>query len=47
MLLARAGLLAPLARPRLLRNLPKTRKRMYGMGYQDIGKLPLAAHAAV
>jgi len=39
--LARAGLLAPLAGPRLLRNLPKTRKRMYGMGYQDIRKLPL------
>jgi pimeloyl-ACP methyl ester carboxylesterase len=40
-LLARAGLLAPLAGPRMLRNLRATRKRMYGMGYQDIGKLPL------
>jgi pimeloyl-ACP methyl ester carboxylesterase len=39
--LARAGLLAPLVGPRLLRNLPATRKRAYGMGYQDIGKLPL------
>jgi pimeloyl-ACP methyl ester carboxylesterase len=40
-LLARAGLLAPVFGPRLLRNLPKTRKRAYGIGYQDIGKLPL------
>jgi len=40
-LLARAGLLAPLAGPRLLRNLPATRKRLYGMGYQDISSLPL------
>ena len=39
--LARAGLLAPLVGPRLLRNLPATRKRAYGMGYQDIGTLPL------
>jgi len=39
--LARAGLFAPLFGPRLLRNLPATRKRAYGMGYQDIGKLPL------
>jgi len=39
--LARAGLLAPLAGPRLLRDLSKARKRMYGMGYQDIAKLPL------
>jgi len=39
--LARAGLLAPLLGPRLLRNLPKARKRVYGLGYQDIGKLPL------
>jgi pimeloyl-ACP methyl ester carboxylesterase len=40
-LLARAGLLAPLIGPRLLRNLPAARKRSYGLGYQDIGKLPL------
>ena len=39
--LARAGLFAPLFGPRLLRNLPATRKRAYGTGYQDIGKLPL------
>jgi len=39
--LTQAGLLAPLFGPRLLRNLPATRKRAYGMGYQDIGKLPL------
>jgi len=39
--LARAGLFAPLFGPRLLRNLPATRKRTYGMGYQDIGNLPL------
>ncbi len=25
----------------MLRDLPATRKRAYGMGYQDIGKLPL------
>lgn len=40
-LLARAGLFAPLAGPRLLRNLRRTRKLMYGIGYQDISKLPL------
>lgn len=40
-LAARAGLFAPLAGPRLLRNLPATRKRLYGRGYTDIGKLPL------
>lgn len=40
-LLARAGLLAPLAGPRLLRNLRRTRKLVYGTGYQDIEKLPL------
>jgi pimeloyl-ACP methyl ester carboxylesterase len=40
-LLARAGLIAPLAGPRLLRNLPATRKRVFGRGYQDIGRLPL------
>jgi pimeloyl-ACP methyl ester carboxylesterase len=39
--LARAGLLAPLSGPRSLRNLPATRRRMYGIGYQDISKLPL------
>jgi pimeloyl-ACP methyl ester carboxylesterase len=40
-LLARAGLFAPLSVPRLLRNLPASRKRLYGIGYQDIGTLPL------
>jgi pimeloyl-ACP methyl ester carboxylesterase len=40
-LLARAGLLAPLVGPRLLRNLPVARKRMFGKAYQDIGRLPL------
>jgi pimeloyl-ACP methyl ester carboxylesterase len=40
-LLARAGLLTPLFGPRLLRNLRAARRRMYGIGYQDIGKLPL------
>ena len=40
-LLARAGLFAPLAGPRLLRNLPATRKRLYGKGFQDIGRLPI------
>jgi pimeloyl-ACP methyl ester carboxylesterase len=40
-LLARAGLLAPLFGPGLLRNLPATRKRVYGKGFQDIDKLPL------
>jgi len=39
--LARAGLFAPLSGPRVLRNLPATRRRMYGIGYQDIGTLPL------
>ena len=39
--LARAGLLAPLSGPRVLRNLRATRRRMYGIGYQDISKLPL------
>jgi len=39
--LARAGLFAPLSGPRVLRNLPTTRRRMYGIGYQDISKLPL------
>jgi pimeloyl-ACP methyl ester carboxylesterase len=40
-LLARAGLLAPLSGPRVLRNLTASRKRMYGIGYQDVSKLPL------
>jgi pimeloyl-ACP methyl ester carboxylesterase len=40
-LLARAGLLAPLSGPRVLRNLPATRRRVYGIGYQDVSKLPL------
>jgi len=39
--LARAGLFAPLSGPRVLRNLPTTRRLMYGIGYQDISKLPL------
>jgi len=39
--LARAGLLAPLSGPRVLRNLPASRRRLYGIGYQDISKLPL------
>jgi pimeloyl-ACP methyl ester carboxylesterase len=40
-LMARAGLFAPLTGPRLLRNLPATRKRMFGKTYQDIDRLPL------
>ena len=40
-LAARAGLLAPLMGPRVLRNLKTSRKRMYGIGYQDVTKLPL------
>lgn len=40
-LAARAGLFAPLVGPRLLRNLPAARKRLYGRGYQDIDRLPL------
>lgn len=39
--LARAGLLAPLLGPRLLRDVASSRKRMFGMGYQDVGTLPL------
>jgi pimeloyl-ACP methyl ester carboxylesterase len=39
--LARAGLLAPLMGPRLLRNLPAARKRFAGGGFQDVEKLPL------
>jgi pimeloyl-ACP methyl ester carboxylesterase len=38
-LLARLGLLAPLA-TRLTRDVPRAKKRVYGMGYQDISKLP-------
>jgi pimeloyl-ACP methyl ester carboxylesterase len=38
-LLAKAGLLAPLSR-RMVRDIPRARKRVYGMGYQDIAKLP-------
>ena len=33
--------IVPSTEARLLRNLPKARKRVYGLGYQDIGKLPL------
>jgi pimeloyl-ACP methyl ester carboxylesterase len=40
-LLARAGLFAPLAGPRLLNNLPATRKRMFGKYYENIDRLPL------
>src|SRR5215470_3339484 len=39
--LARAGLLAPLLGPRLLRNLPKARKRIAGGAFQDVERLPL------
>lgn len=38
-LLARLGLLAPLA-TRMARDIPRSKKRVYGMGYQDISKLP-------
>jgi pimeloyl-ACP methyl ester carboxylesterase len=38
-LLARLGLLAPLA-TRLTHNIPRAKKLVYGMGYQDISKLP-------
>ena len=38
-LLARLGLLAPLA-ARMARDIPRGKKRVYGMGYQDISKLP-------
>ena len=40
-LAARAGLMAPLSGPRLLRNLPGSRKRRFGIGYQDVTSLPL------
>ncbi len=39
LLLARLGLLAPLMR-RLLRDIPRARKRFYAGGYQDVGQLP-------
>jgi pimeloyl-ACP methyl ester carboxylesterase len=39
-LMARAGLVARMG-PRLLRDLPKARKRFYGTGYSDVSKLPL------
>jgi pimeloyl-ACP methyl ester carboxylesterase len=39
-LLARAGLLARTG-PRLLRDLPRARQRVYGSGYQDVARLPL------
>jgi pimeloyl-ACP methyl ester carboxylesterase len=38
-LLARLGLLAPIAQ-RLTRNIPRAKKIVYGMGYQDISNLP-------
>jgi len=38
-LLARLGLLAPIA-TRMTRDIPRGKKRIYGMGYQDISKLP-------
>ena len=38
-LLARMGLLAPLA-PRLVRDIPRARKRAFGSVYQDIANLP-------
>lgn len=38
-LLARLGLLAPIA-ARMARDVPRGKKRIYGMGYQDISKLP-------
>ena len=38
-LLARLGLLAPIAQ-RMTRDIPRGKKRIYGMGYQDISKLP-------
>jgi pimeloyl-ACP methyl ester carboxylesterase len=38
-LLARMGLFAPLA-PRMVRDITKGRKRVYGSGYQDVANLP-------
>lgn len=40
-LLARAGLLAPLTGPRLLGNLPTARKRLYASGFENPARLPL------
>jgi pimeloyl-ACP methyl ester carboxylesterase len=40
-LLARAGLLAPLMGPRLLHDLPAARRRVYAKGFQDVECLPL------
>ena len=39
-LLARMGLFARLA-PRLMRDIPRARKRAFGSGYQDVANLPL------
>jgi pimeloyl-ACP methyl ester carboxylesterase len=39
-LLARAGLLAPMIGPRLLRNLPAARKRLYGKGFRTSKSCP-------
>jgi pimeloyl-ACP methyl ester carboxylesterase len=38
-LLARMGLFAPLA-PRMVRDITKGRKRVYGSGYEDVANLP-------
>ncbi len=40
-LLARAGLLTPLAGPRLLRDLHGARKRLFGKTFEDIERMPL------
>ncbi len=40
-LMARAGLLAPVFGPGLLRDLTTARKRVYAKGFQDIERLPL------
>jgi pimeloyl-ACP methyl ester carboxylesterase len=39
LVLARLGLLAPLTH-RMLRDIPRARKRFYGGGYQDVSQLP-------
>ena len=39
-LLARMGLFARLA-PRIMRDIPRARKRAFGSGYQDVANLPL------
>jgi pimeloyl-ACP methyl ester carboxylesterase len=44
-LLARAGLLAPISR-RLLRDPGRARTRMYGVGYQDVERLPMEVACA-